>query len=134
MPDLTSAPMLTLTDAELRALVTGETIVAFVGRGDLDEGDEVALTSAGPAAAPDLKPAYRRWAEAGPPAGQWIAVVDGIEPAAILDPVAGAARHIRVEPGDGDLVLLRVYGESGPVLSNTAYAARRRSVIGALTQ
>ncbi len=126
--------MLTLPDAELRALAIGETITAFVGRGELDEGDEVELRGAGSIPEQRLAPAYRRWATAGSPAGRWVAVVDGIEPAAVLDPVAGAARHIRTEPGDGDLALLRVYGDDGPVLSDAAYAARRRSVIGALTQ
>lgn len=126
--------MLALSDPELRALATGECVVAFVPRGSADEGDEVELVGTGPMEPAALKPAYRRWATGGPPPGRWNAVVDAVEPAAILDPVAGAARHILERPGEGDLVVLRVYGSDGPALGDDAYAARRRSVTGALTQ
>ena len=126
--------MLPLSDPELRALASGECVVAFVPRGSVDEGDEVQLTGTARLAPQALKPAYRRWADIGPPPGTWTAVVDAVEPAAILDPVAGAARHILTEPGDGDVVVLHVYGADGPVLDDDAYAARRRSVTGALTQ
>jgi len=124
--------MLTISDPELRALASGESIVAFVPRMTVTEGDEVELTGNGPVPADHLKPAYRRWADAGPPPGEWTGVVVSVDPAAILDPVAGSARHILAEPGDGDVVLLRVYGSDGAVLGDEAFSARLRSVEGAL--
>ncbi len=50
--------------------------------------------------AEDLKPAYRRWASLAAPEGPWTAVVVSVDPAALLDPVAGAARHIRTAARD----------------------------------
>lgn len=126
--------MLTLSNAEMMALVTGESVVAFVDRRTVDEGDELELDGGGSRADAELKPAYRRWADVPTPHGEWTAVVESIDPAAILDPVAGSSRHILAEAGTGDLVVLRVYGDDGPVLSDTAFAARRRSVEGALGQ
>lgn len=123
--------MLTVSNAELRSLATGETIVAFVPRGTLTEGDEVELHAGGPAPGRGLKPAYVRWRTATL-AERFNAIVLAVTPAAMLDPVAGAARHILSEPGEGDLVVLRVFGSDGPVLSDTAFAARRGSVEGAL--
>jgi hypothetical protein len=124
--------MLTLSDPELRALAGGESIIAFIPRGTVSEGDELRLASGGPLAADELKPAYRRWADSGPPPGEWSAVVESLSPAASLDPAAGASRHVLVAPGDGDLVVLRVFGVDGPVLSDVAFDARLRSVTGAL--
>ncbi len=124
--------MLTISDPELRALASGETIVAFVPRMTVTEGDELDLTGGGPLPTDDLKPAYQRWAEAGPPPGDWTGVVVSVDPAAILDPIAGNARHILSEPGTGDVVLLRMYGPDGPVLDEETFAARLRSVEGAL--
>jgi hypothetical protein len=126
--------MLTLSDPEVRALAAGECVVVFVRRGSVDEGDEIELAGNGPLDPARLKPAYRRWATLGPPQGRWSAVVDAVEPAAILDPIAGASRHILDRPGEGDVVVLRVYGPEGPVLGDDAYEARRRSVTGAFTQ
>jgi hypothetical protein len=126
--------MLTVSDPELRALAEGECVIAFAPRGSVTEGDEVGVASSGPLPAGALKPAYRRWADAGPPEGRWTAVVDSIGPAAKLDPIAGASRFVLTAPGDGDLVVLRVYGEDGPVLSDDAFDARVRSITGALIQ
>lgn len=126
--------MLTFTDPELRALAEGECVIAFVPRGSVSEGDEVTLSADGPLPVGGLKPAYRRWADAGPPEGTWTAVVESVGTAAALDPIAGAARHILAGPGEGDLVVLRVFGEDGPVLSDEAFDARLRSVDGALIQ
>ncbi len=125
--------MLSLPDAEVRALATGEVIVAFVPRMAVGEGDEVDLGGSGAMPAEDLKPAYRRWAGLPAPEGPWTAVVVAVDPAALLDPEAGAGRHIRNAPGTGDLAILRVYGPEGPVLSDEAFAARRRSIEGAMT-
>lgn len=125
--------MLAVSNPELRALASGESIVAFVARGTLSEGDEIELTASGPRPAAELKPAYARWAAADAPRGL-SAVVVSVSPAAMLDRRAGAARHILREAGEGDLVLLRVFTAGGPVLSDEAFAARHRSVEGALRE
>ena len=125
--------MLHLSNAELTALATGEIIVAFVARGTLTEGDEIELVGSGPSSPASLKAAYRRWAQSPTLDGHG-AVVVSVDPAAILDPTSGATRHIRSEPGDGDVVVLRVFGPGGPVLSEEAFAARLRSVEGSLRE
>ena len=122
-----------LPDPDLLALVTGEVVVAFFDRGGVDEGDEVELVGAGPRPAEHLKPAYRHWADREVD-GEWTAVVEAVHPAALLDPESGDARHVLTEPPDGDLLLLRVYGPDGPVLSDAAFKARRWSVQGALSE
>jgi hypothetical protein len=38
-----------------------------------------------------------------------------------------------VQPGTGDLAILRVYAPDGPVLSDDAFAARVGSIEGAMT-
>lgn len=126
------AAVLNVSDPELRALVSGESVIAFVPRGTVAEGDEVELSANGPLRPDQLKPAYRRWADAGVPEGEWTAIVDVVSPAAALDPTAGGTRHILDGHGSGDLVVLRVYGDDGPVLSDEAFDARVRSVTGAL--
>lgn len=126
--------MLRVSDPELRALASGETIIAFVTRGDLTEGDEVGITSSGGLDPEKLKAAYRRWADAEPPHGDLTAIVVSVDPATILDPVAGASRHILMAPGDGDMAVVRVFDAAGPVLSDEAFEARRHSVEGALLQ
>ena len=125
--------MLLLGNAELFALATGEIVIAFVPRGTLTEGDEIELTGSGPSSPASLKAPYRRWAQQAALDG-YGAVVVSVDPAAMLDPASGAARHIRADPGDGDLVVLRVFGSEGPVLSDEAFAARRHSVEGALRE
>lgn len=123
--------MLPIPDPDLRALATGETIVAFVPRAGVTEGDEVVLVGAGPRPAADLKPAYRRWASLPAPPGEWHAVVVAVHPASLLAG-DGAARHVLAEAGGGDVVLLRVSGDAGTVLSDAAFAARWRSAEAAL--
>ncbi|CAN5400023.1 hypothetical protein BH24ACT7_BH24ACT7_26110 [soil metagenome] len=125
--------MLTLPDAEVRALAAGELVVAFVPRMTVGEGDELILNPSGPMPEGELKPAYRRWADQPAPDGAWTAVVVAVDPATLLDPEAGAARHILTAPGAGDLAILRVYGPDGPVLSDEAFAARQRSIEGAMS-
>ncbi len=126
--------MLPVSHPELRALATGEQVACFAPRATVDEGDEVPLGGAGPAPPGSLKPAYAGWAEIDAPEGHWTAVVVAVHPAASLEPEAGAARHILASaPDDGDLLVLRVYGTDGePVLSDIAFAARVRSLEGAL--
>lgn len=117
---------------DLRGLAAGEIVVAFVERGILTEGDEVDLAPGPSRPEGELRPAYRRWA-AAPPEGAWTAIVAAVHPAALLDPDAGRSRHLlTAAPTHGDLVVLRVFGPGGAVLSDVAFAARRRSVEGAL--
>lgn len=123
---------LALPDPDLRALAIGEVIVAFTPRASAEPGDEVTLTGAGSRPAAELKRAYRHWADAGPPPGDWSAVVEDVHPAASLDAAEGDARHVLAAVPPGDLLVLRVYGGGGPVLSDTAFAARRASLSAAL--
>jgi hypothetical protein len=125
--------MVQIPNPDLHALACGEVVVAFVARGAATEGDEVELDGSGPRLESELKPAYRRWADEPNPEGRWLGIVDLVAPATILDPEAGASRHILMDaPLDGDVIILRVYGPDGAVLGDDAYAARRNSVEGAL--
>lgn len=124
-----------LADVEARALIAGEIVIAFVPRHSLTEGDEFPIVSGRVAAQEDIDTAYRRWAGEPLPDGEWIGVVEVVHPAALLDPESGRSRHVFTEPGDGDLVILRVYDEAGrPVLSDEAFDARVRSIEGALNR
>ena len=124
---------LDLPTPDLRALISGEVIVAFVATGIVTAGDVVTLGSSGPRPAAELKPAYRRWAATAAPDGRWTATVEYVAAADRLDPEAGNARHVLNDAGQGDLVVLRVAGGDGPVLSDDAYAARRASLDAALS-
>ncbi len=125
--------MLHLPAPDLMALVTGEIVAAFTGRAAAGEGDEVELLAEGTRPAGELKPAYVHWVDAAPGEG-WTAVVHAVHPASGLDAAAGEARHIlAAAPASGDLLVLRVYAADGePVLSDTAFAARARSLEAAL--
>jgi len=107
-------------------------VVAFVPRGSVSAGDEVILHPAGPRPPSALQPAYRGWAEAPPPDGEWSAVVVSVDPAGMIDGRDRSAAHILEEVPDGDLLVLRVYGPEGPALGDEAFAAQRRAVEGAL--
>lgn len=125
--------MLEIPDPDLRALAGGETIVAFVERANHGPGAEATLIGSGPRPGDSLKPAYRRWADAGPPPGTWVAVVEEVHPAVALDAIDGVARHILVAaPESGDLLVLRVFRGDVPVLSDEAFAARVSSLEAAL--
>ena len=125
--------MVKIPDPDLRALTSGEVVIAFVARGTATEGDEIELHGSGPRRDTELKPSYRRWADEPAPDGPWLGIVDRVDPATILDPDAGASRHILAEaPVEGDLIILRVYGPDGPVLGDDAFVARRSAVEGAL--
>jgi len=123
---------LSLPVPDLLAVVTGESIVAFVPRGAVEVGDEVRLAAAGSRTPGEVKPAYAGWVERAAPDGAWWAAVEDVLAASALDPREGASRHVLAGIPDGDLLVLRVHGEDGPVLSDTAFAARRRSLDGAL--
>jgi hypothetical protein len=125
--------MVQIPNPDLRALASGEVVIAFVNRGAATEGDELDLHGSGPRAESGLKPAYRRWAAGPVPGGPWLGIVDRVDPATILETEAGSSRHILAEaPTTGDVIILRVYGPDGPVLSEDAFTARRASVEGAL--
>lgn len=124
--------MLDLAQAEARALIAGEIIVAFADRGTVTEGDEVSIAVTGELADESVKPAYRRWSREPLPDGPWSGVVESVDPATILDPQAGLSRHLRTSARPGDVVVIRIYGPDGPVLTDAAYEARRKSVEGAL--
>jgi len=123
---------LRLPNADLRALVAGESIIAFVAAGAVTTTDTVALEGSGSRRPSDLKAAYRRWADASVPAGTWTAAVEAVHPAAALDPHDGAARHVLAVAGTGDVVVLKVSGPHGQVLTDAAYAARRSSLESAI--
>ena len=90
------------------------------------------LVGSGPRSALELKAAYRRWASLEAPPGNWSATIETVTAATTLDPDAGQARHVLTDAGDGDLIVLRVMSDWGPVLSDEAYAARRASLEAAL--
>jgi hypothetical protein len=124
--------VLQLPLSDLIALVSGEIVVAESERGTLSEGDELDL-EAGPARpAEELKPAYRRWSYAAVPEGRWTGVVVAVHPAQAFDADSGASRHLLTRALQGDVVVLRVYSEAGPVLSDVAFDARVRSLEGSL--
>lgn len=124
--------MLDLSPPEARALIAGEVVVGFAERGAVTEGDEVDISPTVTLAETDVKPAYQRWLDTAIPDGPWTGVVISVDPAQILDPDAGQSRHVRTSAPSGDLIVLRVYGPDGPVLSDAAFAARQKSVEGAL--
>lgn len=124
--------MLDLSPPEARALIAGEIVIAFAERGAVTEGDEVEIGPTITLTESQVKPAYQRWLDAAVPDGPWTGIVISVDPAQILDPDAGQSRHVRTSAPSGDLIVLRVYGPEGPVLSDAAFAARQKSVEGAL--
>ena len=124
--------MLLLPVPDLLAVATGESIVAFVARGAVEQGDEVELAGSESRAADQLQRPYRHWTGRDAPAGPWTAVVEEVHPSAALDPVAGAARHVLARVPEGDVIVLRVLRNGEPVLSDVAHSARRRSLDAAL--
>jgi hypothetical protein len=122
---------MTFADVEADALASGAVVAAFVSRGTLTEGDEFELgartTPAERLVRADITPA-----RPVPWEGGFVAVVESVHPAALLDPEAAATCHVWQQPGDGDLVVLRIYRESGAVLDDDAFAAKRAEVEGAL--
>jgi hypothetical protein len=119
-------------DVEAQALATGAVVAAFVTRGTLTEGDEIELGAVS-TRDPDLAQArYRRLAGREFAPGEFTAVVESVSPAALLDPLAGGACQVWNGPGEGDLVVLRVYGRAGPIVEDTRFHEMRAAVDGAL--
>ncbi len=100
----------------------------------MTEGDEVEL--AGPSASGidpgEIQPRFRNLATQPLEAGEFTAVVESVHPAALLDPAAGSACHVWARHGQGDLVVLRVYGAAGPVVEDARFGEMRAIVEGAL--
>ncbi|MDX1691535.1 MAG: hypothetical protein R3290_10980 [Acidimicrobiia bacterium] len=114
--------------ARLRALATGE-IVVLSDAGEVAAGEQVRLVDGGTDGAA-LKPAYERW-DGSPLAGEWSAEVIEVVDAAAFDADAFSARHVLAAHPAGRLAVLRVSAGDRPVLSDTAFDARRRSIAGA---
>lgn len=125
------ADRLELPDADLRALADGTVIVAFAPRHAIDLNDELELVPIGARPAAELSPAHAGLAQAGPPTGEFTGLVVGLQPAASL--AAGADHHILAAVPEGDAVILRVYSDRGPVLSDAGFSARRSAVEAAFT-
>ncbi|VAW06380.1 hypothetical protein MNBD_ACTINO02-2122 [hydrothermal vent metagenome] len=121
----------TLSNAVVAALVKGEIITLFARRGMFTEGDEFDVVSEGTTDPDLLKPAYRRTANTVTRVSA-VGTVTGVHPAAMLDPEAGASRHVFISSGPGDLVIVRVTVDSVPVLSEMAFAARSAGLEGAI--
>jgi hypothetical protein len=120
-----------LSHAVVSALVKGETIIVFAARGSYTEGDEFNVVSEGPTNPDLLKAAYRRTAMADPHVSA-VATVTAVHPANMLDPIAGASRHVFVTAGTGDLVVVRIGVDAVPVLSDAAFTARSSILEGAV--
>lgn len=117
---------------DLRAVASGESIVAFVPPGTAAAGDSVRLVAGEPRPAGELGPAYRRWADLPVP-GEWSALVHEVHPVSAFDPVRLGARHVlAAAPPGGDVLVLRVSGAEGPVLGDESFAGRLGSLSAAL--
>jgi hypothetical protein len=117
---------------DLRALASGESIIAFVPSGSVSAGEMLSLVGSGPRPVAQLAPAYRRWADL-PVAGPWSAHVLEVHPCRAFDPSRLAARHVLADaPEDGDVLVVRVSEGEGPVLSDESFAARLGSLRSAL--
>jgi hypothetical protein len=118
---------LSVADSDLRGLVGGETIVALTNGDRPTPGTRLLLVGGEPRDPGDLKPAYRRWA-GSPCPGRWKAEVVDVAPVSAFDADAFRARHLLDDPDAEWVVVLRVLGPEGPVLSDEAFRARVRSL------
>jgi len=122
---------LALPPAELRALLAGETVVAFAGKSP-PEGP-IELVEGAPLPRDVLRAAYRRWNGEPVPTLHNRARVVADHDVADLDEHAAASRHLRVRlPDRGRMLVLRVEIDGSPVLSDEAFAARHASLNAAL--
>ncbi len=122
------AERLSLPDPDLRALSAGTVVVAFVHRHAVDLNDELELQAAGPRPASELSADHQALAAMGPPEGDHVGLVVGLQPAASLAGSEGSRHHILSEVPAGDAVILRVFSATGPVLADDEFAERRASV------
>ncbi len=122
------ADRLALPDPDLQALVTGTVVVAFAARHAVDLNDELELVGTGPRQAIELSAEHIGLSSAGPPSGEFVGLVVGLQPAASLSQPEGTAHHILAAVPDGDAVILRVFGADGPVLDEDEFEHRRTAV------
>ena len=124
--------LVNLPHPDVRAVASGESIALFAPRGSVAAGDRLDLVGTRPRPERELVAAYRRWADRPVP-GTWEATVVEVHPLEAFDAERLRARHVLADPPAGaDLVVVRVFGEDGPVLSEVSFAARLRSVCAAL--
>lgn len=122
------ADRLVLPDQELAALVTGEVIVAFAPRHDVDLNDELELIAGRPRATSELSGEPDDSTPSGLTLADVSGLVVGLQPAASLVGPAGADLHILGQEPDGDAVILRVFVGNEPVLSDAEFEVRRAAV------
>ena len=125
------AAVLELPIPDLAALAAGRTVVAFAERHAVDINDEVELIPSGARARAELQEQYAPLAEAEAPEGEWSALVVGLQPASSLGRADTMQHHILAEVPDGDVVILRVYGPEGAVLSDETFADEQLAVAAA---
>lgn len=119
------AERLELPDQDLQALATGRTIVAFGERHAVGLNDELELIATGPRPAAEVSD--ETLAAGGAPPDGLVGLVVGLQPAASLSDAAGD-HHILTATPDGDLIILRVFADSGPVLGDAEFEQRRAAV------
>ncbi len=127
------ADRLALPDPDLQALAIGTVIVAFAPRHAVDLNDELVLVATGPRPGSELATAHSELVSAGPPAGEFVGLVVGLQPAASLAGPEGLTHHILAAVPDGDAIILRVFSENGPVLDEEEFAHRRAAVEAVFT-
>ena len=115
------------TDTEARALAAGAVIATFVPRGSLTEGDEVDVAGGRPE--PDA-PVVSRFEQhlTGPIPSGYTAVVVSVDPAAVLTSDDRPDLCVYAQHGDGDLIVLRVFGPNGPVIDDETFRANQLHV------
>ena len=118
------ASELTLPMPDLWLLASGKSVVAFASRHAVDLNDELELTPGPPRPAAELK------AEPGvvePSALDDVtALVMGVQPASSLSPESDN-NFLTILP-EGDVLILRVYRGTRPVLDDAEFEAQRAEV------
>jgi hypothetical protein len=122
------ADRLVLPVQDLAALVTGEVIVAFAPRHEVDLNDELELIAGRPRATSELSGAPAGPATSGLIPDDVSGLVVGLQPATSLGGPEGTDLHILSEVPVGDAVILRVFVGNEPVLADHEFENRRAAV------
>ena len=122
------ADELAIPDPDLQALASGTVIVAFADRNAVGLNDEVELIPAGPRPPSELSRDGQELIGLGPPGEQLVGLVVGLQPAASLAGPGGSDHHLLAEVPEGDVVILRVFGPAGPVVSDEEFEVRRAAI------
>lgn len=120
---MTSSLVVPLPDLSL--LATGASVIAFSPRHEVNLNDELELSAGRIRNDSELRPGWGP----GPHEGtneKLIALVMGIQPASSLS--ADAASSFLTSVPEGDLLILRVYRGSQPVLEDGEFEERRAEV------